>query len=131
MLKKYWIPGLWLLCVPLYAWAGTSPDQYANAVLRTNPGYPMGAVLAAIAITAVEALVLYAIIRPKTYLRSWQRPAGALLLFFPWLLVCAVLLMHQPAYVWAHFLWVLLVNLILGAMCIYAIVARVMQPSAQ
>jgi Ca2+/Na+ antiporter len=130
MLKKYWIPGLWLLCVPLYAWAGVSPDQYAEAVLHTHPAYPWGGVLSAIAITAVEALVLYAIIRPKTYLRSWKRSAAALLLFSSELLVCAVLLMHQPGYVFAHFLWVLAVNVVLGAMCIYSIVARVVQPSA-
>jgi hypothetical protein len=92
-----------------------SPDQYAEAVLHTHPAYPWGG-LSAIAITAVEALVLYAIIRPKTYLRSWKRSAAALLLFFPELLVCAVLLMHQPGYVFAHFLWVLAVNLVLGAM---------------
>lgn len=131
MLRKYWIHGLWLLSVPLYGWAGANPDQYAAAVLGAHPSYPTRSVVTAIAVTAIEALVLYAIIRPKTYQRSWQRPAGALLLFFPWLVICAVLLMHQPAYVFAHFLWVLLVNLVLGILCIYSIVARAIRPSAQ
>src|SRR5260370_38369828 len=83
MLKKYWIPGLWLLCVPLYAWAGVSPDQYAEAVLHTHPAYPWGGVLSAIAITAVEALGHYALIPPKTDQRSAKRPAAAPPPLFP------------------------------------------------
>ena len=130
MLNRYWIPGMWLLSIPLYCWAGANPDQYAAAVLRTHPPYPVGSVLACVAITAVESSLLYAIIRPRTYERSWKRCGAALLLFLPWLLVCALLLMHQPAYVFAHFLWLLLVNLVLAALFIYSLIARAIQPSA-
>jgi len=129
MLKRYWIHGLWLLSLPLYFWAGTNPDQYAAAVLGTHPLYPMRAVLESIAITAVESLVLYAIIRPKTYSRSWKRAGAALLLFFPWLLICAVLLMHQPPNVFAHFLWLLILNGVLVALCIYSLLVRTIRHS--
>lgn len=121
MLKKYWIPGLWLLSLPLYWWAGAGPDSYAIAVLHTNPSYPVRGVLTFIAITTVEALLLYAILRPVTYSLSWKRAAAALLLFFPWLAVCAILLMHQPSYVFLHFLWLLLINLILVALWVYSV----------
>ncbi len=73
---------------------------------------------------SVESLILYAIIRPRTYARSWKRSGAALLLFFPWLAVCAILLMHQPPYVFMHFFWLLLVNLILVVLCIYSAVAQ-------
>jgi hypothetical protein len=65
-----------------------------------------------------------------TYSRSWKRAAAALLLFFPWLVVCAVLLMHQPPYVFLHFLWLLLFNVILGVICLYSIVAGLTRHSA-
>jgi len=131
MLKRYWIQGLWLLSVPLYLWAGRNPDEYASAVLGTHPSYPVGSILTCIAVTGLESLVLYAIIRPASYAQSWKRSGGAVLLFLPWFLVCAVLLMHQPAYVFAHFLWLLIVNLVLGVMCIFAVVSRVLGHTAQ
>lgn len=124
MLRKYWIPGLWLLSLPLYWWAGSDSDTYAIAVHHTNPPYPVGGVLTFIVITTIESLILYAIIRPRTYARSWKRSGAALLLFFPWLAVCAILLMHQPPYVFMHFFWLLLVNLILLVLCIYSTVAQ-------
>ena len=83
MLTKYWIPGLWLLSLPLYWWAGSDSDTYAIAVHHTNPPYPVGEVLTFIVITTIESLILYAIIRPRTYARSWKRSGAALLLFFP------------------------------------------------
>jgi predicted Abi (CAAX) family protease len=123
VLKRYWIPGLWLLSVPLYCWAGAGSDSYAIAELHANPSYPVRGVLICIVITAIESLALYAILRPSSYLRSWKRPFAALLLFFPWLAVCALLLMHQPFYVFMHAAWLLLVNLILAALCIYSLAA--------
>ncbi len=120
MLKKYWIPGLWLLSIPLYFWGGTRPDRYAIDVLRERPRYPLSGVLILIAITAFEALILYAIIRPGTYHRSWKRSGAALLLCLPWLLSCFVTLMHQPPYVLLHFVWALAVTLVVAAMFAYA-----------
>jgi hypothetical protein len=131
MLNKYWIPGLWLLSVPLYWWAGTDTDSYAIAVLRTHPSYPVRGVLTFIVITTVESLILYAIIRPRTYSRSWKRSLAALLLLFPWLAVCAILLMHQPAYVFMHFFWLLLITLILCALVVYSLVAHLTRPPMQ
>jgi hypothetical protein len=131
MLKKYWIPALWLLSLPLYCWAGSGSDSYATDVLHRNPSYPTGGVLTFIAITTVESLVLYAILRPGTYLRSWGRCAAALILFLPWLAISALLLVHQPFYVYMHFFWLLLVNVILAALCLYSLVARLIQPLPQ
>ena len=80
MLKRYWIHGLWLVSIPLYFWGGTRPDRYAIDVLRERPAYPLGGVLGLIAITTIELLILYAIIRPRTYDRSWKRAGAALFL---------------------------------------------------
>jgi hypothetical protein len=122
MLKRYWIHGLWLVSIPLYLWGGTRPDRYAIDVLREAPAYPLRGVLGLIVITSVEAMILYAIIRPRTYERSWKRTGTALLLCLPWLLVCLVTLMHQPPYVFLHFAWVLAVTLVLAGMFAYAMV---------
>jgi hypothetical protein len=121
VLKKYWIPGLWVLWLPLYLWSGNRPDRYAMDVLHAQSSYPTRGVLGWIALTTVESAILYAIIRPSTYQHSWKRAAAALLLFFPWLLASGVLLIHQPPYVFAHFLWVALINLILMGLCAFAL----------
>ena len=130
MLKKYWIQGLWLLSISLYLWAGSNPDSYAIAVLHQHPSYPFGGVLTVIAITTVESLILYAIIRPKTYEKSWRHSAGALLLFLAWTAVCAILPMHGPPYVFMHFFWLLLVNVILAVLFIYSVIAGLLRQPA-
>jgi hypothetical protein len=83
------------------------PVRYAIDVLREASAYPLRGVLGLIVITSVEAMILYTIIRPRTYDRSWKRTGTALLLCLPWLLVCLETLMHQPPYVLLHFVWVL------------------------
>jgi|ERR1019366_1325278 hypothetical protein len=120
-LKKYWIPGLWALWLPLYLWSGAAPDRYAMDVLQAQPSYPTRGILECMALTAIESGVLYAIIRPGTYHHSWKRPVAALLLFLPALVVAAVLLIHQPAFILVHFLWLLLVNLILVGLTAFAL----------
>jgi hypothetical protein len=40
------------------------------------------------------------------------------------------LLMHQPPYVFLHFVWLLLFNVILGVICLYSLVAGLTRHSA-
>lgn len=116
--RRYWILGLWLLFIPLYLWAGARPDHYQIDVFGMQPFYSWPGVLTVMAVTTIEAAVLYAITRPSTYRRSWKRALGGLALFTPWLFASAVLLMHAPAYLFVHFLWVLSVSVILLGLCI-------------
>lgn len=123
-MRRYWVQSLWLLFMPMYLWAGTRPDGYAEAVLGATPSYPLHGILVAITVTTVESLVLYWIMRPDTDHRSWRRACAALLVYFPWLLVCLVMLMHAPPYVFVHALWLLCVNLILLGLLASTLIQR-------
>jgi hypothetical protein len=120
MLKKYWIHVLWLVAVSLYVWGGTRPDAYAEAMRESRPSYPIGGVIRFIGVTTAECLVLYWVIRPKSYHHSWKRPLAGLLLFFPWLALWALMLMHMPVYVYLHALWVFTVVLVLVGLLIHS-----------
>jgi hypothetical protein len=113
---------MWMLSIPTYLWGGTRPDRYQIDVLGLHASYPWPGIFAVIAVTTIESAVLYGIIRPRTYRRSWTRALVGLTLFVPWLLASGVLLMHAPLYLFLHFLWVLCVNLILLGLCGVAVV---------
>jgi hypothetical protein len=114
-MNKYWFPAAWLASLPFYAWAGSLPDRYAIDVERVaSTSYPVAGVLGCVAMTTVEAIVLFSIIRPSSYAHSWKRAAVAVLLFLPWLLISFVLLLHAPAYAFVHVLWLLMALLLVA-----------------
>ena len=54
---------------------------------------------------AAELLVLFLILRPWSYRRSWGRALVALVLFIPWTLFTAMLGMHAGSINGAHLVW--------------------------
>jgi len=119
-LRLYWIHATWALFVPLYLWSGTRPDRYMQDVMGVEPSYPRSAIATAIAVTAVEAAVVYLVIRPRSYHRSWRRALAALLLFVPWLALSTMTMMHNGPPVFVHLLWDLCVVLTLVGLCLSA-----------
>ena len=57
----------------------------------------------------VELLVLYAVLRPRSYHRSWPRALLALALLTPWTLLLMFAAMHSGPVIQAHGMWLLLV----------------------
>jgi hypothetical protein len=69
-----------------------------------------------------ELLVLFLILRPWSYRRSWGRALLALVVFIPWTLFAAMLGMHAGSINGAHLVWragVVLVLLVLAAISGY------------
>ncbi len=66
-------------------------------------------------LSAAELAVLYLFLRPWSYRRSWWRPTVALALFAPWTLFCMAASMHAGGVAILHWLWLLVVDIILLA----------------
>lgn len=98
----------WLVGLALLAWSGTSVDAYKLHVLDVplpHP-YPWNEVIVMAAVLTGEHLVLYAVVRPLSYDRSWGRALAALGMTLLLATIFGVLLMHAPPYMMMH--WLLL-----------------------
>lgn len=69
-----------------------------------------GALWQGLAVTSAELLVLYAILRPWSYARSWGRAAVGVAVFLPWTMASLFATMHAGGIFALHFLWVALVT---------------------
>lgn len=72
-----------------------------------------GALLQGFILTLVELAVLYLIIRPWSFRRSWLRVISAMVLFLPWTFLMIFMTMHSGGIFFLHFLWLLVIDLIL------------------
>ncbi|MEZ4452543.1 MAG: hypothetical protein R3B09_23970 [Nannocystaceae bacterium] len=71
-----------------------------------------GALLEGLVWTFTEMVILYAILRPWSYQRSWGRSLAALALLAPWTALSMVLTMHAGGVVVTHFLWLAILTVI-------------------
>jgi hypothetical protein len=78
-------------------------------------------------VTLVELAVVYFILRPWSYRRSWLRPLGALVLYLPWTAFSMLMTMHAGGVFILHFLWLLAVVLILTVCSVWSGVAALRQ----
>lgn len=67
-------------------------------------------------VTFVELLIVWAILRPGSYQRSWGRAAIGLGLLGPWLVVSLMATMHAGGIVVIHLLWVFTLTLLCGGL---------------
>ena len=68
-----------------------------------------------IILSAIELVVLYLILRPWSYQRSWSRSFMALLLFAPWTVLSMIVSMHTGSILTLHWLWLLVLDIVLLA----------------
>ena len=99
-LKKYGLPAVWLVSLPILVWSGFTPAFNTPE----NTPYPVGGVLIFSGITLLEVGFLYLILRPRSFSNSWGRFALALFIFMP-LWVIAQLFQDVPGYFYGHALW--------------------------
>ena len=102
--------GVWLVGFLLFYSANHTFGHYAGPVSRTLPlayGLPR---------ITLELLVLYAIVRPPSFRRSWGRPLAGLVIFVPWLWYSAsdvLSRMHGPQWEATHIAWLILIAMAL------------------
>jgi hypothetical protein len=98
---------LWLLVVALMVndWR---LDPYDPSVVAEHPyGHNhAGALLDGVRATLVELAVVYAVLRPWSYRRSWGRSLAALALLLPWTCFSVLIAIHAGGIAVLHLLWV-------------------------
>lgn len=86
------------------SYLGDPPDPSREGTAAYGHNHA-GALVDGLLWSASEVVILYAILRPWSYRRSWGRAAGALALLLPWTAMSMVLTMHAGGVVVLHFLW--------------------------
>jgi hypothetical protein len=107
---------LWLAGIAAVVASGFSVDGYKLHVMQVplpHP-YPLTGVVNTSCVLTFELALIYAVIRPATFNRSWVRALGAVFVATIALLFSVATLMHAPPYWGAHglFLCCLAVGLI-------------------
>jgi len=104
---------IWLAGVAGVVAAGFSVDGYRLHVMQMplpHP-YPFEGVAAFCGAITVEVALLYAVIRPATYDRSWGRALFAIFVSGAAFLLTVVTMMHAPPYWGAHGLFLFCLTL--------------------
>lgn len=101
-------------------WVDHLQDPYNPNLIGTE-GYGHnyeGALLQGFILTLIELGILYLIVRPWSFRCSWLRVIGAIVLFFPWTFLMVFMTMHGGGIVMLHFLWLVVVDLVLSCILI-------------
>jgi hypothetical protein len=100
---------LWLAGTTAVVASGFSVDGYKLHVMQVPlpHRYPLSGVVTTSFALALELAVIYAVIRPATYNRSWGRALCAVFLATIAFLLSVASLMHAPPYWGAHSLFLL------------------------
>jgi len=108
-------PLFWLLTAVLMS-LNYSADPYSPSLegaSRYGHNHD-GALTAGLSLTLVELFVVYAILRPSSYQRSWIRSVVALVVFVPWTACSVLMTMHAGGVIGLHCLWVVPLVLLLA-----------------
>lgn len=88
-------------------WSGFRVDPYllhVRGIPLPHP-YPTRGVLTMAGVLTGETLLVYGVIRPRSYARSWGRALLALAVCLGLFVFFGLLLMHTPPFMVAHCLW--------------------------
>ncbi len=100
--KNYGLLGLWFIVAAMicssYFGDRHEPGHYFASNTRE-------AFCALLVISLVEIAVLYLVLRPWRYQRSFARPLLALVVFAPWAIVNMMLSMHAQTIILQHSFW--------------------------
>lgn len=124
--RNYGLLSLWLLAVGLmchdYVKDPYDPTLTGTAAYGHNG---KGALQTMLVLSVVELIVLYLILQPWSYRRSWWRPLLALVLLVPWTFLSMVASMHADGVSVLHWLWLSVTTIILAACALVSLVGCV------
>ncbi|WP_061278891.1 hypothetical protein [Leptospira interrogans] len=126
MIQHYAFLFLWLFGVLLILISGKQPNPYLVHV-RKIPlphAYPWEEVLTYCLLITVEILVLYWILRPKTYNLSWLRSLSGSLFFFILGGAHLFTLMHAPSYMLFHCMYLFCIGIMIFVFSMWALVNK-------
>lgn len=99
---------------PSAAWVGTQAYGHNHE----------GALVQGLVFTAIELVVLLALLRPWSYDRAWGRALVTLLLLAPWTLFAMMMTMHAGGVLVLHFLWLALLCVLVLLGLVWSLFAR-------
>jgi hypothetical protein len=103
-LARKMLAAVWLAGIASLVTSGFAVDGYKLYVMRIplpHP-YPLGGVVITSLTLTFELALIYAVIRPATYARSWGRALSATAITAAASLDSLLSLMHAPPYLAAH-----------------------------
>ena len=125
MARAFALPAVWLVGVVAIALSGIATDQYllyVRGIPEPHP-YPLGGVALFIGIATFECFIAWAILRPKSYNRSWLRALFAGCFVVLALMFFAMGLIHSPLYIFVHALWLAFGSVALIVLILWSAVA--------
>ena len=126
------LPAVWLIGVVAIALSGIATDPYllhVRNIPEPHP-YPLDGVALFVGIATFESFVAWAILRPKSYNRSWLRSLFAGIFVVLALVFFAMGLMHSPLYMFVHALWLAFGSVALIALTLWSAVTAVRMRNA-
>lgn len=106
---RHWLIPLAALMAVGLLWRAQNTGSFDPAARDYGTNWP-GDLVGMLELVGIELAVLYAVLRPWSYYRSWRRTAVAFGLFLPLTLLAFVASMHAGAIVFAHVVWLALVT---------------------
>jgi hypothetical protein len=116
-----------MIGVVAIAISGTATDQYllyVRGIPEPHP-YPWEGVSLFIGVATLEWLLVWAILRPRSFNRSWLRALVATGFVTLAVVYFGLALMHSPLYMFVHFLWLLTAWLALVLLTIWSGIAAI------
>ncbi len=114
LIRDFGFVGCWLIFILLMAVDGWQDPYNPNLIGTEAYGHNhKEALIQGFTFTSLELGILYLIVRPRSFHRSWLRIIGAIVLFFPWTFLMIFVTMHGGGIMLLHLLWLLVVDLIL------------------
>ena len=117
---------LWLAGIAVVVASGFSVDGYKLHVMQIplpHP-YPLTGVVNTACVLSFELALIYAVIRPATYNKSWGRVLCAVFVAVIALLFSVATLMHAPPYWGAHCLFVFCLTVGLVVLFLVSVATR-------
>lgn len=115
MTSQAFILIVWLSGAAAVIGGGVLPDGYSTYSLHLpDPQpYPISGVAQMLAVVSFQSAMVWAIIRPQSYVRSWSRSLIAFVVTAASAGFFGMWLMHAPPFRTFHFLWLAVVSLAL------------------
>jgi hypothetical protein len=131
-MKLIALPAVWLVGIIAVIAAGFSPNGYLTYVRHIPPPhpYPTSTVFLIVLFMTIQVSLVFAILRPSSYRRSWGRAFFALVLslgFLSYAMLATA--MHAPPSNSAYFFWSLAFAGVMLGLLVWSSISALRSPT--
>ena len=116
------LPSAWLAGVLAVLYGSSLGNPYLEGRVPLNQQGRLEFAFWFVVAVTVECLVIWVVLRPRTYRRSWGRALSALLVLLAFLVLFAMTAMHAPTVWFFHIYWLALGGVVLFVLFVLAVV---------